>query len=83
MLLAGKPPPGRTGKLNAMMLGEARAQGELIAFSDSDTRPGPHLVRVLIVPSTMRLLGHLNWWAPAPVSRAFAGWRARHPENLP
>ena len=41
------------------------------------------LVRVLIVPSTMRLLGHLNWWAPAPVSRAFAGWRARHPENLP
>ncbi len=48
VLLAGKPPPGRTGKLNAMMLGEARAQGELIAFSDSDTRPGPHLVRVLV-----------------------------------
>lgn len=22
------------------------------------------LVRVLIVPATMRLLGHLNWWAP-------------------
>jgi RND superfamily putative drug exporter len=41
------------------------------------------LVRVLIVPSTMRLLGHLNWWAPAPVSRVFAGWRARHTENLP
>jgi ceramide glucosyltransferase len=48
VLLAGKPPPGRTGKLNAMMLGEARAQGELIAFSDSDTRPGPHLLRVLV-----------------------------------
>lgn len=25
------------------------------------------LVRVLLVPSTMRLLGHLNWWAPAPL----------------
>jgi RND superfamily putative drug exporter len=22
------------------------------------------LVRVLVVPATMRLLGHLNWWAP-------------------
>jgi len=48
VLLAGKPPPGRTGKLNAMILGEARARGEVIAFSDSDTRPGPHLVRVLV-----------------------------------
>ena len=27
------------------------------------------IVRVLLVPSTMRLLGHLNWWAP--------GWLAR------
>jgi RND superfamily putative drug exporter len=27
------------------------------------------LVRVLLVPSTMRLFGHLNWWAPAPVAR--------------
>jgi uncharacterized membrane protein YdfJ with MMPL/SSD domain len=36
------------------------------------------LVRVLIVPASMRLLGHLNWWAPAPVSRAFARWRVRH-----
>jgi ceramide glucosyltransferase len=48
VLVAGRPPPERTGKLNAMMLGEARAKGELIAFSDSDTRPGPHLLRVLV-----------------------------------
>ncbi|HKA89023.1 MAG TPA: MMPL family transporter [Haliangiales bacterium] len=27
------------------------------------------LVRVLIVPSTMRLLGDLNWWAPGPLKR--------------
>ena len=48
VLIAGKPPPGRTGKLNAMILGEARAKGELIAFSDSDTRPGPDLLRILV-----------------------------------
>jgi putative drug exporter of the RND superfamily len=27
------------------------------------------LVRVLLVPATMRLFGHLNWWAPAPLVR--------------
>jgi ceramide glucosyltransferase len=48
VLIAGKPPPGRTGKLNAMMLGEAQAKGELIAFSDSDTRPRPFLLRLLV-----------------------------------
>jgi RND superfamily putative drug exporter len=25
------------------------------------------LVRMLLVPATMRLLGSLNWWAPAPL----------------
>ena len=25
------------------------------------------LIRMLLVPSTMRLLGNLNWWAPAPL----------------
>jgi RND superfamily putative drug exporter len=27
------------------------------------------LVRALIVPATMRLLGRLNWWAPRPLAR--------------
>jgi uncharacterized membrane protein YdfJ with MMPL/SSD domain len=27
------------------------------------------LVRVLLVPATMRLFGHLNWWAPRPLRR--------------
>ena len=27
------------------------------------------VVRALIVPATMRLLGNLNWWAPAPLAR--------------
>jgi RND superfamily putative drug exporter len=29
------------------------------------------IVRVLVVPSTMRLLGHLNWWAPGPLRRLY------------
>ncbi|HEV2527018.1 MAG TPA: MMPL family transporter [Thermomicrobiales bacterium] len=28
------------------------------------------IVRSLLVPSTMRLLGEWNWWAPAPIRRA-------------
>ncbi len=31
------------------------------------------LVRVLIVPAMMRLLGNLNWWAPRPLAALF-GW---------
>jgi RND superfamily putative drug exporter len=39
------------------------------------------LVRALIVPATMRLLGDLNWWAPGPIVRlhrrlAFASRKA-------
>jgi RND superfamily putative drug exporter len=29
------------------------------------------LVRALVVPATMRLLGNFNWWAPAPLSRLY------------
>ena len=29
------------------------------------------LVRVLLVPATMRLLGNANWWAPAPLRRLY------------
>jgi trehalose monomycolate/heme transporter len=30
------------------------------------------LVRLLLVPATMRLLGNANWWAPAPLRRLYA-----------
>jgi uncharacterized membrane protein YdfJ with MMPL/SSD domain len=30
------------------------------------------LVRLLLVPATMRLLGDANWWAPAPLRRLYA-----------
>jgi len=32
------------------------------------------LVRMLLVPATMTVLGHWNWWAPAPLRR----WHAAH-----
>ncbi len=30
------------------------------------------IVRGLLVPATMKLLGHYNWWAPGPLSRLWA-----------
>ena len=30
------------------------------------------IVRVLLVPATMRLLGRANWWAPPPLRRLYA-----------
>jgi ceramide glucosyltransferase len=45
VIVAGAPPPGRTGKLNAMVVGQRFARGELIAFGDSDTRPDHDVLR--------------------------------------
>jgi RND superfamily putative drug exporter len=30
------------------------------------------VVRILLVPATMRLLGRANWWAPRPLRRLYA-----------
>jgi RND superfamily putative drug exporter len=30
------------------------------------------IIRVLLVPATMRLLGRANWWAPRPLRRLYA-----------
>jgi RND superfamily putative drug exporter len=30
------------------------------------------IIRVLLVPATMRLLGRANWWAPRPLRRVYA-----------
>lgn len=32
------------------------------------------LVRMLLVPATMSVLGKANWWAPAPLKRLHARW---------
>jgi ceramide glucosyltransferase len=48
VVVAGSPPPGRTGKLNAMVVGQRIARGELIAFGDSDTRPDHNVLRGIV-----------------------------------
>jgi ceramide glucosyltransferase len=48
VIVAGAPPPGRTGKLNAMVVGQRRARGELIVFGDSDTRPDHNVLRGVV-----------------------------------
>ncbi len=35
------------------------------------------IIRALLVPSLMRLLGHWNWWAPAPLRRLHAHFGLR------
>ena len=47
-----------------MVLIKAIGLGMAIAVAIDAT-----LVRALVVPATMRLLGDLNWWAPAPLAR--------------
>jgi len=35
------------------------------------------IVRVLLVPAVMRLLGPANWWAPGPLRRLYARYGLR------
>jgi uncharacterized membrane protein YdfJ with MMPL/SSD domain len=37
------------------------------------------LVRALLVPATMRLLGRWNWWAPGPLGRLYRRYGIREP----
>jgi RND superfamily putative drug exporter len=39
------------------------------------------IVRVLLVPATMRLLGKWNWWAPGPLGRLAARFGFSHVED--
>jgi uncharacterized membrane protein YdfJ with MMPL/SSD domain len=35
------------------------------------------IVRILLVPATMRLLGRANWWAPGPLRRVYRKYGLR------
>jgi RND superfamily putative drug exporter len=37
------------------------------------------IVRCLLVPATMTLLGNLNWWAPRPLRRVHQRFGLREP----
>jgi RND superfamily putative drug exporter len=39
------------------------------------------IIRVLLVPATMRLMGHWNWWAPGPLGRLAARLGFSHVED--
>jgi len=41
------------------------------------------IVRTLLVPATMRLLGSWNWWAPGPLARFWARHGIRESGDLP
>jgi trehalose monomycolate/heme transporter len=41
------------------------------------------VVRVLLVPATMRLLGRANWWAPRPLRRLYARYGIAEQDDGP
>jgi RND superfamily putative drug exporter len=41
------------------------------------------LVRALLVPATMRLLGRWNWWAPGPLAKVYRRYGIREPSSEP
>jgi uncharacterized membrane protein YdfJ with MMPL/SSD domain len=41
------------------------------------------VVRILLVPATMRLLGRANWWAPGPLGRVYARYGIRESDAEP
>jgi uncharacterized membrane protein YdfJ with MMPL/SSD domain len=41
------------------------------------------VVRVLLVPAAMRLLGRANWWAPRPLRRLYARFGVREEGPAP
>jgi uncharacterized membrane protein YdfJ with MMPL/SSD domain len=41
------------------------------------------IVRVLLVPATMRLLGRANWWAPGPLGRVYRRYGIREQDAPP
>jgi RND superfamily putative drug exporter len=41
------------------------------------------VVRILLVPATMRLLGRANWWAPGPLRRLYSRYGLSEAEQEP
>ncbi len=48
IVLTGTPPPHRTGKIHKMIHGAELVDADVLAFSDSDTRPQPNMLRELV-----------------------------------
>ena len=54
------PPGARSGERHQIDLRSAGIENLLLDVT---------IVRALVVPATMRLLGRANWWAPGPLAR--------------
>ncbi|MFC4334401.1 MMPL family transporter [Salininema proteolyticum] len=65
---------GLSGVLFMKMLGIGMAIGILLDAT---------VVRMLLVPSTMRLLGRANWWVPRPLDRLYAKYQIKESEPEP
>jgi ceramide glucosyltransferase len=48
IVLVGAPPPNRTGKIHSMIKGAELVRADVLAFSDSDTRPRRDALRELV-----------------------------------
>jgi putative drug exporter of the RND superfamily len=40
------------------------------------------VIRIILVPAAMRLMGRANWWAPAPLARWHAKWGLTEGEDV-
>jgi putative drug exporter of the RND superfamily len=41
------------------------------------------LIRIILVPAAMKLMGHANWWAPTPLARWHTKWGLTETTNPP
>jgi RND superfamily putative drug exporter len=63
-----------------MVVGDAQQVAELAQLV---LEQGFGVVRTLLVPATMRLLGRVNWYAPAPRRRFYARYGIREDDAAP
>ena len=69
------PVPGRTWALLIVVVFAGFVLGDLLAIKQTGVALAlavlidATLVRMILVPATMTLLGEWNWWAPGPLRR--------------
>jgi len=61
-------PRGRSGRNRSIVRGARRARLLTGPSCAATVLIDAFIVRALLVPSLMALLGRPNWWAPAPLS---------------
>ncbi len=76
--------PGVTGAQVTGVRGDTtRDIGYAPATVSAAARHIVTVIRVLLVPATMRLLGRANWWAPRPLRRLYGKFGIREETPAP